>query len=289
VVDALYAPLTGSEGSAGVLRVQPKVRERLLIPDQMLLLESFAHQIGLALEVDRLQESARQSQISVEAERLRSSLLSSISHDLRTPLAAILGSATTLLQTGAPEPGRELILNIREEAERLSRLVNNLLEATRLESGVVRLRKEPQAIEEVAGVALARLEKALGGREVKTDLPEHLPLVPVDAVLMEQVFVNLIENAVRHTPPGGPIEISARAEGESLVVAVSDRGPGLAADDLSRVFEKFYRAKTTAAGAGLGLAICKAILDAHDGRIWAENREGGGASFRFALPFKGAP
>jgi two-component system sensor histidine kinase KdpD len=123
---------------------------------------------------------------------------------------------------------------------------------------------------------------------VKTVFPEDLPQVPLDAVLMEQVFVNLIENAVRHTPPGTPIQIAARAEGEVVVIEVADRGPGLATEELGRVFEKFYRAKSTAAGVGLGLAICKGILDAHGGRIWAENREGGGAVFRFSLPLKAA-
>ncbi len=290
VVDALYAPLLGGEGPVGVLRVQPRVRERLLVPDQMLLLESFAHQIALALEVDRLQENARQAQVDAEAERLRSSLLSSISHDLRTPLAAIIGSSTSLLQTGAApgDAGRELLENIRDEAERLARLVHNLIETTRLESGGVRLRKEPHAIEEVAGAALERLEKALAGREVKSDLPEDLPLAPLDAVLVEQVFFNLIENAARHTPPGTPIELSARVEGDALEMQVADRGPGLAEEDLDRVFEKFYRAKSSGPGAGLGLAIAKAVVQAHGGRIWAENRRGGGAAFRFQLPLKAA-
>lgn len=285
VVDALYAPLIGAEGTVGVLRVQPRIRERLLIPDQMLLLEAFAHQIALALEVDRLQESARQADVRAETERLRSSLLSSISHDLRTPLAAILGSATSLLQDGGGK-GKELLENIRDEAERLSRLVHNLLETTRLESGAVHLKKELHSIEEVVGTALSRLEKSLGQREVKTALGEDLPLVPLDAILMEQVFVNLLDNAARHTPAATPIDVSARVTQDALVVEVSDRGPGLAPADLTRVFEKFYRAKEAGAGAGLGLAICKAVIDAHGGRIWAENREGGGAAFRFSLPLK---
>ncbi len=286
VVDALYAPLTGAEGPVGVLRVRPRLRERLLVPDQMLLLESFAHQVGLALEVDRLQENARQSQVEAETERLRSSLLSSVSHDLRTPLAAIIGSASSLLQSGASVAGdkaRELLENIVDEGEWLARLVYNLIETTRLETGGVTLRKEPGSIEEIAGSALGRLEKILGKREVTTRVPPDLPLAPMDGVLIEQVLLNLIENAARHTPEGTPLEVSARATDSELVVEVADRGPGVPDGDLERVFEKFYHAKGSR-GAGLGLAICRAILNAHGGRIWAENREGGGAAFSFSLP-----
>ena len=288
VVEALYAPLLGGEGPVGALRVQPRVRERLLVPDQMLLLESFAHQIALALEVDRLAEQSRQALINAETERLRSSLLSSVSHDLRTPLAGIIGSATSLLQTGAylgAEKGRELLLNIQEEAERLSRLVHNLIETTRLESGSARLKKEPHSIEDVIGASLERMAKGLAGRQVRTEVPEDLPLVPLDALLMEQVFSNLLDNAVRYTPPGTTLEISARLHGESLLLEVADRGPGVPPEDLERVFEKFYRA-APGTGAGLGLAICKAVVEAHGGRIWAENRPDGGAAFRFTLPLK---
>ena len=287
VVNALYAPLVGSQGPAGVLRVQPRVRERLLIPDQMLLLESFAHQIGLALEVDRLQENAKEALIEAERERLRSSLLSSVSHDLRTPLAGIIGSVTSLLQSGASlasVKSRELLENIQSEGERLSRLVHNLIETTRLESGAVRLHKEPHPLEELVGSALERMDKLLNGRKVTTSLPEDLPLVPLDSVLMEQVFINLLENAARHTPAGTPIEILAKAGPGLVTIEVADRGPGLHEDELERVFEKFYHAKSPQAGAGLGLAICRAVVDAHGGRIWAENRPGGGASFRFTLP-----
>ncbi len=286
VVDALYAPLTGGEGPVGVLRVQPRVRERLLVPDQMLLLESFAHQIGLALEVDRLQDDTRKAQIEAEEERLRSSLLSSVSHDLRTPLAAIIGSASSLLQSGASLTGakaRELLENIQEEGEWLSRLVSNLIETTRLETGAVQLRKEPGSIEELVGSALGRLEKLLQGHPVEAAIPADLPLVPMDAVLIEQVLLNLLENAARHTPAGTGIEIAARADAASLTVEIRDHGAGIPADELERVFEKFYHAKSSK-GAGLGLAICRAIINAHGGRIWAENGKDGGAILRFSLP-----
>lgn len=265
-------------------------RFTLAVADQQYLV-TFAVMFAVAVIISQLTlsvrtqaEAAKKAELSAETERLRSSLLSAVSHELRTPLAAILGSSSTLLQGRTSEAEREQLQNIRQEAERLSRLVHNLIETTRLESGGVRLKKEPYPIEELLGAALERQDKALAGRRVTTDVPEDLPLVALDAVLVELVLVNLIENAVRHTPPGTPIEISARAQGGELEVCFSDRGPGLRDGDLTRVFEKFYRGRSSNGGAGLGLAISKAVAEAHGGRIGAENREGGGASFRFRLP-----
>jgi two-component system sensor histidine kinase KdpD len=281
---ARYEPLLGSGGPVGVLRLEPRDAERLLSPKSRILLDSFCHQIALALEADRLQEDARAAHLSAETERLRSSLLSAVSHDLKTPLAAIIGSASELLRekTLKPEAASQ-VENVRDEAEKLARLVGNLLETTRLASGVS-LRKEPHPLEEVLGSALESLSRQLGDRPVRADLPEDLPLVPLDAVLLEQVFVNLIENAVRHAPGAGPIEIRARAEKDFVAVEVADRGPGLPAGDLLRVFDKFYRGNP--GGAGLGLAIARAVVEAHRGTISAANREGGGAAFRFTLPLK---
>ena len=284
VSNALYAPLLGSSGPIGVMRIEPRTAERLLESKNRILMDSFCHQIALALEADHLQEDARRSEVRAETERLRSSLLSAVSHDLKTPLAAIIGSASELLREGRiPKNSGSLVENIRDEAERLSRLVNNLIETTRLESGVS-LRKEPCPLEEVLGSALERLSRQLGNRSVRADLPEDLPLIPVDAVLLEQVFVNLIENAILHASGAAPIEISARAEKDRVVVEIADRGPGLPAGDLERVFEKFYRGAP--GGAGLGLAICRAVVEAHRGSISAANREGGGAVFRFTLPLR---
>lgn len=250
---------------------------------------TFAVMFGVALLITHLAvrvrvqaEAAKRSGIIAETEKLRSSLLSAVSHELRTPLAAIVGSAGTLLQA-APAGGssKELLLNIRDEADRLTRLVHNLIETTRLESGAS-LKKEPYAVEEIVGSALGRVEKLIAGRPLETDLPENLPLVPLDPVLMELVFVNLLENAARHAPEG-PLEISARERMDAVEISVSDRGPGLKSEDLGRVFEKFYRA-SAAPGAGLGLAISKAVVEAHGGTIVAENRPGGGAVFRLSLP-----
>ncbi len=232
-----------------------------------------------------LMEKAKKAEIDAETERMRSSLLSSVSHDLRTPLTTIVGSAGALLEKEelARDPKtRELLENIQVEGERLSHLVQNLLESTRLESGAVQLEKENYPLEEVVGTALGRLEKSLQRRTVQVEIPESLPLIAMDATLIEQVLINLLENAIRHTPADAGLEISAAIEGPSVVVGVGDRGPGLKSDELERVFDKFYHSPSSP-GSGLGLAICRAIIQAHGGRIWAENRVGGGALFRFSL------
>lgn len=241
----------------------------------------------LAVSIRTQAEAAKRAEVVAETELLRSSLLSAVSHELRTPLAAIIGSASTLLQAASSggASSRDLLVNIRDEADRLARLVHNLIETTRLESGAT-LKKELYPIEDVIGTALERTERLLAGRPVETAIPENLPLVPVDPVLMELVFVNLIENAVRHAPDA-PLDISARERMDSIEISVADRGPGLKPEDLDRVFEKFYRA-SAAPGAGLGLAICKAVIEAHNGTIRAENRPGGGAVFRLTLPRKEA-
>jgi two-component system sensor histidine kinase KdpD len=292
-VDAVYVPLLGSKGPVGALRVKPNNPQQLVIPEQLRLLEAFASQAALALEVDRLQEEARRTQLEIETERLRSSLLSSVSHDLRTPLSAIIGSASSLVEMDdalEPEARRELAQNIHDEAERLSRLVNNLLQATRLEAGTLELKREPHDLEEIIGVALQRLRRILVNRPVEIRLADDLPLVLVDDVLLGQVFVNLLENAVHYTPPGSPILISAEVKGDNALVEVADQGPGLPPEDLERVFEKFYRGPghEPKGGVGLGLAICRGIIEVHGGRIWADNRSGGGAVLRFTLPLSPA-
>lgn len=234
----------------------------------------------LAVRVRAQAEAAKRAEVVAETEKLRSSLLSAVSHELRTPLTAIIGSAGALLLN--PAAGSGLLENIRDEAERLARLVHNLIETTRLESGAA-LKKELYPIEDVIGTALERCAKPLAGRRVDTDIPENLPLVALDPVLMELVFVNLFENAARHAPEAS-LDISARERLDVLEVSVADDGPGLKASDVERVFEKFYRAGAAPGGAGLGLAICKAVVEAHGGAIRAENRPGGGAVFRLTLP-----
>jgi two-component system sensor histidine kinase KdpD len=289
--EALYVPLLATQGPVGALGVRPHQRETLLVPDQLRLLEAFANQTALALERDRLAEESQRQTVEIETERLRGSLLSSVSHDLRTPLTSISGAASSLLEQEArmpPETRKELLQTIHDEADRLTRQVSNLLDMTRLQSGNLQVAKEPQPLEETLGSALNRLDKVLQGRPVRISLPPDLPMVPVDAVLMEQVFFNLLENAAKYTSPETPIEITARYTQEMVTVEIADRGPGFSEGDEERIFDKFYRGQSLQSrpGTGLGLAICKGIIHAHGGRIWAENRDAGGAVFRFSLPLE---
>jgi len=289
---ALYLPLAASRGPIGVLGIRPAEPHALETPEQLHQMETFTNQTALALERTLLAEEAHGAQVRMEAEKLRSSLLSSVSHDLRTPLSAITGAASALLQSGPAlslTDQRELLEAIREEAERLGRLVQNLLDMTRLESGTVPVRREWHSLEEIVGIALGRLSHRLGERPVDVRLPEDMPFVPVDAVLIEQIFINLLDNALKYTPDGSPIEISARVDNSGVRVEVADRGPGLAPGLEQRVFEKFYRGQSPGRGSGLGLAICRGFVEVHGGRIWAENREGGGAAFRFTIPLTENP
>lgn len=290
---ALFVPLTGSDQSLGVLGIRP-ASGLPFTPDHMQLLDAFASQAAAALDRVRLLGRAQRAQVEVETERLRNSLLSSVSHDLRTPLASITGAASTLLQASNQiddASRRDLLETIHEEAFRLNRLVANLLDMTRLESGALKVRKEWSPIEEVIGSALTRLEPSLRGRPVETEVRDDLPLAPFDALLIEQVLVNLIENAIKYTPKDGQITISASASPDTLTVSVSDRGPGIPPGDEARVFEKFQRleGRGQKGGVGLGLTICRGIVTAHGGTIHVFNREGGGATFRFTVPIEGEP
>jgi len=289
---ALYLPLVGSKGPIGVLAVRPTLATRFLNQEQLHLLEVLANQIALALERARLAEEAQQAHVSVETERMRNAILSSVSHDLRTPLATITGAASGLLEgheTMEPASRKELARSIYDEAHRLDRLVRNLLDMTRLEAGAVQLQKEWHPFEEIVGAALTRLEGRLAGHPVNTKFPPDLPLVLLDGVLMEQVLINLLENALKYAPPSTAIELSASVSDHELVFEIADRGPGVPPTDERRIFDKFYRAgPAREGGVGLGLTICRGIIEAHGGRIWVEKRPGGGAVFRFTLPIEQA-
>jgi two-component system sensor histidine kinase KdpD len=290
---ALYVPLIGSRGAAGVLGVKPAEPHAFDSPEQLHLLETFANQTALAIERATLADEAQASQVRMETERLRNSLLSSVSHDLRTPLATITGAATTILESGTRLDQRtqqELVESVRDEADRLNRLVQNLLEMTRLESGALQLHRDWHPVEEVVGAALGRLAKTLGTRRVSVSIPPDLPLVKIDDVLIEQVFVNLLDNAVKYTPPDTAIRIIVTATDQSVTAEVADHGPGLPKGQEALVFEKFYRAASESRrGAGLGLAICRGVVVAHGGRIWAHNLPEGGVAFLFTLPLTDAP
>jgi two-component system sensor histidine kinase KdpD len=288
---ALYMPLQGTESVLGVLGIRPDAALLPLRPDQIDLLEALSRQATSSLERARLAEEAQQARVAMEAERLRSTLLSSVSHDLRTPLATITGAASSLLQDASlgEDARRELEEAIQEEAGRLNRLVTNLLDMTRLESGSLRLNRDWHSLEELVGSALARLEPGLKGRPVHVSVPADLPLVPVDGVLIEQALVNLVDNAVKYTDAASPITIGAKAADGTLTVEVADEGPGLPPGAEERVFEKFYRAASGPRGFGLGLPICRAIVTAHGGTIRAERRDPRGTSFRFTLPLGDTP
>jgi len=290
---AVHVPLLGPRGPIGVVSVRPPGRDALTAPEPLRQLETFVNQTALALERTRLANEAQDARVRAETERLRSALLTSVSHDLRTPLAAITGAATTILESGARLDARvqqELLESIRDEAERLNRLVQNLLEMTRLESGALGLSRDWHPLEEVVGAALARLARGLASRRVAVNVPAELPLVAMDDVLIEQVLVNLLDNAVKYTPPDSPIRIIASATDRAVTVEVADRGPGLRPGEEDKVFEKFYRGHPAGGrGAGLGLAICQGIVRAHGGRIWAQNLPEGGVSFLFTLPLGEKP
>jgi two-component system sensor histidine kinase KdpD len=240
----------------------------------------------LAVRVREQTEAADRIRAEAEAERLRHTLLGSVSHDLRTPLAAITGAATALVREGAldAETRRDLLETISEESHRLNQLVTNLLDMTRLEAGPLRLSRDWLPVEEVVGSALARMELRLPAARVVTSLRADLPLVPVDAMLVEQLLVNLLENAAKYAGPESHVHVGARAEAGGVLVEIRDDGPGLPAGCEDRIFEKFYRGPSHERGFGLGLAICRAIVTAHGGRIWAENASPQGAVFRFTLP-----
>jgi two-component system sensor histidine kinase KdpD len=289
-----YLPLRASQQMIGVLRLEPRQANKMIELKSLRFLEALGSQVALAIEREHLSQQAHQAQVQIEAERLRNALLSSVSHDLRTPLTVIAGSASSLLEgeTTLDSPTKsELTQTIYEEANRLDRLVHNLLEMSRLQSGQTKLNQEWHVLEEVVGCALAQLEPQLQHHPVVIHLPPDLPMVRIDALLMERVFINLLENAIKYTPAETPVTISGWITAQELLLEVADRGPGLAPGDEELVFEKFYQASSgSARGVGLGLTICRSIIEAHAGHIWAANRPGGGATFRFTLPLEeGAP
>jgi two-component system sensor histidine kinase KdpD len=287
-----YVPLRAPVRNRGVLALAPRNERLIFVPEQRRLLDTFAAQIALALERVHFVEVAQEAEIGMSSERLRNSLLASISHDLRTPLAVIAGAAGSLVeQELTAEARRELIATIHDQALSMSELTANVLDMARFETGAVQLNRQWHPFEEVVGVVLDRLHMRLEGRHVDVDLSKSPPLVWLDTVLIGQVLTNLLDNAVKYTPARSPIELSAAAVPDGVEVAVSDHGVGLLPGQEQRVFDKFYRAHPEGAtgGAGLGLAICRAIVEAHRGHIRADNRSGGGVRFSFVLPQPSQP
>lgn len=256
----------------------------------MQYLITFAIMLVVALVISDLTTRVRK----VEAEGLRNALLASISHDLRTPLAVISGASSSLVEKGrslSAQEREELARSIFQQSREMSELVANVLQMTRLEAGRIALERDWDALSEIAGSVLGRLAERLAPYPVKVELPSDLPLVRVDATLIEQVLANLLENAAKYTPPGTPVLLCAERRDRELLVSVEDRGPGLPPGDPERLFAKFHRGSRESAvsGVGLGLAICRAVVRLHHGKIWAERLPGGGTAFRFTLPVEDAP
>ena len=286
-----YQPLKTTRGVVGVLGVKPLDPARNLTRDQLRTLDAFANQIGLAVERASLAEQAHQAEVLEITDKLQNALLNSISHDLRTPLVSITGALSSLAdnQIVLDEAARRsLIETAGEEADRLNRLVGNLLDMTRLESGAMRIRKETSDIQDVIGSTLEELGSRIGKRTINIDIPEELPLVQLDFVLVERVLVNVIDNALKYSPADQPIDIKAHAAGAFLEIEVADRGTGIPPEDLNRIFDKFYRVQRpdNVSGTGLGLSISKGIVQAQGGFIGAENRAGGGTIISISLPLQ---
>ncbi|MCK6393295.1 two-component system sensor histidine kinase KdpD [Zoogloea sp.] len=289
----LYLPLKAPMRLRGVLALEMRNPARLLIPEQRRLLETFASLIAIALERVHYVVVAQESTVQMESERLRNSLLSAISHDLRTPLSVMIGLADSMFLTRPPPSDAQAAISrkLREQALLINAQVDNLLDMARLQAGRVQLNRQWQPIEEVIGSALKSLRPALGDHQLRVKLDEDLPLVEVDSVLMQRVFCNLLENALKYTPPGSHIWIRAATADTRMEVCLEDDGPGLPAGREEAIFKKFERGQPEGStpGVGLGLAISRAIVEAHGGTITARQRPGGGACFNFTLPLGSPP
>ena len=286
-----YQPLKTTGGVVGVLGVKPENAHQYLSADQRRTLDTFTNQAAMAIERARLIEQTRHAEILEITDKLQSALLNSISHDLRTPLVTITGALSSMADENVQldEPSRRsLIETARGEADRLNRLVGNLLDMTRLEAGVVQIHPELCDVQDVIGSALEQLDARLAERAIQIDAPPELPLVSIDFVLISRVLVNILDNALKYSPAGTPIDIHAHVAGHYLEIAVADQGGGIQPEDLTRIFDKFYRVQRpdNVTGTGLGLSISKGIVEAHGGFMAAENNQTGGTTITIALPVK---
>jgi two-component system sensor histidine kinase KdpD len=291
--NALYIPLVASNRAIGVLAVRPTKSDHFSSPEQLHLLETFANQIALAWERANLSKENESTRLEIYTEQLRNSLLSSVSHDLRTPLATISGAASSIIEGTEKldiDSCKEMAKEIYSESARLNRLVSNLLDMTQVQSGNLTVNKDWHPIDEIIGVALNCIDEKLSNRKINTHIARELPLIAIDATLIQQVLVNLFENAIKYTPAESPIDISASILDHFLLIEVADRGPGIDPANQEKIFQKFFQAdRTKSTGVGLGLAICNGVIEAHGGKIWVENRIDGGASFKFTLPLSDNP
>jgi two-component system sensor histidine kinase KdpD len=289
-------PLETTMGRVGVIGIGPNAALTDALPDEIELLDGFASLAALAIERARLSEQANQAKILENTERLQAALLSSISHELRTPLVSITGTLSTLAEFQDIErmnpteltAWREMVDTAYEESQRLNLLVGNLLEMTRLEAGAFQLSLEPCDIQDLVGIALRRFSQRRSSHRVQVSLPDDLSLVWMDVALMVQVLLNLLDNAAKYSPENAMIEIQGRQEPNEVILTILDHGIGVPEADLPRIFDKFYRSARSRGigGIGLGLSISKGIVEAHNGRIWAENRPAGGTAISLGLPIQ---
>ena len=288
----MHVPLKSRDTVVGVLSIE--LLDTRVTLEERRLIDTWAGLAAVAFERVRLADKARESSLLAEADRLRTALFNSISHELRTPLASIMGSSSSLMDTDgvySETKREELIENIYLGASRMEKIVTNLLDTARLESGGMKLKIDWCDLEDLVGTSLRRLRNEIGSYQIETDIPPDLPLLRADGVLIEQVLINLLDNAMKYSTENKQIRISAVRDKKFVTLSVLDHGPGIPAEDLDKVFEKFYRSTTTSAisGTGLGLSICKGIIEAHGGRIWAEPRTGGGTVMNFSLPITEEP
>jgi two-component system, OmpR family, sensor histidine kinase KdpD len=291
---ALYFPIKTEDRTMAVLAIRPNEEKRIVGPEQQQLVGAYTNLAALAIIRLQLAKEAEQAKWLAESEKLHAALLNSISHDLRTPLATITGAVTSLLGEGGsynPEITDVLLQTIKEGAQRMNRFVTNLLDMTRLESGILKLNREWCDMQDILGVALRELQDTLQGRHLKIEIPPGLPLVKADFALMEHVMINLLENSVKYSPPDGLITVSAWQMDDAILVSVADHGTAIPTSDRGRIFDKFYRTTSSRqlSGFGLGLSICKGIIEAHGGRIWTDSPSGSGNRFTFSLPIPQQP
>lgn len=286
-------PLSTNTGRVGVISIAVEGAEGKITPEKLQLLEAYANLSALALERISLNKQASQAQLLKEKEQLQSALLNSVSHDFRTPLATITGTLSTLgseIELLDKETQRALTRNAWSEAEKLNRLVSNLLNMSRLESGALNLQLEPVDIQDLIGATLEQMKNRIT-HPININLPNDLPLIDADFVLVQQAMMNLLDNAAKYSPKEVPIEISVHLSVDWLYIDIVDRGPGIPAHELPHIFEKFYRGKqlSNPAGTGLGLAIAKGILDAHQATLSAIPRDPQGMIFRMGFPCTDLP
>ncbi|NNM59406.1 MAG: sensor histidine kinase KdpD [Legionellales bacterium] len=287
--DALYLPLIASEGTIGVLRIKPLVEKSILSPDQIHLLEACANQIALAIDVDRLQDKRKNTELARERRRARNTLLQSVSHDLRVSLVILMGTASSLMHNEKKTASTniaKLADRIYLESEQLGHLISNLLQLTHFETETPELKKEWHSLKDIIIIVIDISRKKIGKKEINLSIKDGLPNVFVDVGMIREVLLNLLDNAIKFSPIETPVLISSYLEGGFLLVSIEDQGIGVVPEEINKLFEKFYRGQmiTTQRGVGLGLSICRMIIEAHAGKIWAENKGNGGAIFYFSLP-----